>query len=84
MTLSRRNLTSRFKEDFKTRVAGFLFPFLNLDTVFNISTYWGKFANSRQIERGGMIAIEFSTVQIDFLSDVFTAVAITIAEASYS
>ena len=31
-----------------------------------------------------MIAIEFSTVQIDFLSDVFTAVAITIAEASYS
>ena len=42
-----------------------------------------KFANIWQIEQAGVRAMKFETAQMSFLSDVFAAVAVVVAWASY-
>ena len=53
----------------------FLFLFLNFDTVLQNA--------SPKIKRDGIIAIKFEAAGLLFLSDVFVAVAVVVAEAPY-
>ena len=71
-------LISLFVEDVKTKQRLFS-PFPELCSLLDLPPE--KFVNIWRIERVGISAITFEVARIHFLSDVFVAVAVVVAEA---
>ena len=71
-------LISRFVEDGEQKTTTFFFFFWTLMQSFRFQLQ-KNFGNTRRIKRDGISAIKFEATQIQFLSDVFVAVAIVVA-----
>ena len=76
-TTTWKYLISRFDEDVKTRQR-FSSSFPELCSILQFDSR--KFVNIWGIERVGISAIKFEVARIPFLSDVFVAVAVVVAE----
>ena len=71
-------LISRFVEDGEQKTTTFFFFSWTLMQSFRFQLQ-KNFGNIRRIKRDGISAIKFEAAQIQFLSDVFVAVAIVVA-----
>ena len=70
-------LISRFVEDGEQKTTFFFFSWTLMQSFrFQLQK---NFGNIRRIKRDGISAIKFEAAQIQFLSDVFVAVAIVVA-----